>query len=183
MERPPWEQKPVWECVLFSRSHKEVTSLYGGGPMAQPHLWGGSGGNPTRLVPRVRGESNQAKSWWGKAETLVTRHKAWPSRAGSVSGGDVTAPACQGWVVTSGCSFPTGQPPSDDAQGSISGPGPSLVAPRLAMGSGWPALWVLGNRSGCVSWGCNLCTGRAGAAVQKGLTPERAPGQAACLRG
>lgn len=40
--------------------------------MAQPHLRGGPGGNPSRLVPRVRGESNQAKSWWGKAETLVT---------------------------------------------------------------------------------------------------------------
>lgn len=40
--------------------------------MAQPHLRGGSGGNHIGLVPRVRGESIQAKSWWDKAETLVT---------------------------------------------------------------------------------------------------------------
>lgn len=70
---------------------------------------------------------------------------------------------------------PQGSRPSNDTWGGISGPVPSLVAPSLVVGSGRPALWMLGNRSGRVSRGRNLRAGRVWCCGAEGPHPGEAP--------
>ena len=70
---------------------------------------------------------------------------------------------------------PQGSRPSNDTRGSISGPVPSLAAPRLVMGSGRPTLWMLGHRSGRVSRGHNLCASRVWCCGAEGPHPGEVP--------
>lgn len=88
--------------MLSSRSHTGgdiTTQRWDPGPNFS--LERGSGGDPTGNVRGVRGKSNQAKLWGNKAETLVTTSQGMASRAGSVSGDDITAlgqSLRRGWV-------------------------------------------------------------------------------------